>query len=212
MDPDTVSENTDLNNENNLDAPYIIGLSIIGMSHEKNELPCQDANKFKILESGISIIAVSDGLGSAAHSEIGATVAVDSVINFIMNYLEENKFSVDDSPVLLKSAFEFARNALKMKANSDQQPIQGYACTLIVVLIIEKTAIVAQIGDGAVIAKTQNDYKAVSVPEEQEYVNEVTPLTSSSWEGSLNVSPLFSDIETLVAFTDGCQRAILIKK
>jgi serine/threonine protein phosphatase PrpC len=210
MDPIAMIEIANLDRENNLDAPYIIGSSITGVSHIKNNLPCQDAYRYNTLESSSSIIVISDGLGSAKHSDVGSTIAVESTINYF-NQIENNrKISIDELPILFKNAVEFARDELEKKANFDQNKIQSYACTLIVIYIIEKTVIVAQIGDGAVVGKNQNGYAPISVPEEQEYVNEVTPITSTSWEESIKISSPFLEVEHIAAFTDGCQRAILL--
>ncbi len=211
MDAEIIRESPYSYNEEILDPPYITGVSITGLSHEKIKLPCQDANKFVILESGISIVAIADGLGSAEHSEIGAATAVESVIHFITKYLEENTFSLVESPALFKKSIEFARNKLGKKADAEHHAVQSYACTLILILFFNKTAIVAHIGDGAVIAKIQQRYQLISPPEEQEYINEVTPITSSLWEKSLRISSFFSDIDNITAFTDGCQRSILTK-
>jgi hypothetical protein len=82
---------------------------------------------------------------------------------------------------------------------------------MIVVVMHKDNAVVAHVGDGAVIAKTNEGLKLVSGPEDSEYANEVSPLTGKDWELSLRVSPVISYVTGVMAFTDGCQRAVLRK-
>lgn len=85
------------------------------------------------------------------------------------------------------------------------------ACTIIVVLSLENSVHVAHVGDGAVVAKTTQGLSIISEPEECRYVNEVVPLTSKNWENSLRITSSITNVECIAAFTDGCQRASLIK-
>jgi hypothetical protein len=89
--------------------------------------------------------------------------------------------------------------------------LRELACTIIVVLTYEDTIAVAHVGDGAVVAKTNDGLKLISEPEESEYVNEVVPLTSMEWEKSLRISAKVSGVEGVAVFTDGCQRAALLR-
>lgn len=56
-----------------------IARSAIGTSHEKQEMPCQDYGSYQILDDVI-IGAVADGAGSAKYAEIGAELAVKTVL------------------------------------------------------------------------------------------------------------------------------------
>ena len=56
-----------------------IARSAIGTSHQKQEMPCQDYGSYKIIDDVI-IGAVADGAGSAKYAEIGAKLAVETVL------------------------------------------------------------------------------------------------------------------------------------
>jgi hypothetical protein len=56
-----------------------IARSAIGTSHQKQEMPCQDYGDYKIIDEVI-IGAVADGAGSAKYADIGAKLAVKSVL------------------------------------------------------------------------------------------------------------------------------------
>ena len=57
----------------------IIETQLIGKSHVKNNLPCQDYSK-QFQDDHITISVLSDGCGSSSHSDVGAQIVVDSTI------------------------------------------------------------------------------------------------------------------------------------
>lgn len=59
-----------------------IARSAIGTSHLKQQLPCQDYGDYKIINDAI-IGVVADGAGSAKHSDVGAKLAVNNVLEII---------------------------------------------------------------------------------------------------------------------------------
>ena len=59
-----------------------IARSATGTSHEKQQLPCQDHGDYKIINDAI-IGVVADGAGSAKYSDIGAQLAVNTVLKTI---------------------------------------------------------------------------------------------------------------------------------
>ena len=56
-----------------------IARSAIGTSHQRQQMPCQDYGGYKILNQAL-IGAVADGAGSAKYSDIGAKLAVETVL------------------------------------------------------------------------------------------------------------------------------------
>lgn len=188
--------------------PYIFGASVIGPSHIQKNMPRQDALAYDILNSNFGIIAVADGLGSASMSDLGAQLAVEKVIEGTEKGIE--KFKTDISNVAGYAA-KYARKELEKKAIEEKYNLRDLACTLIVLVIHNNVVSVAHIGDGAVVAKINDDIKLLSGPEESEYINEVVPLTSKDWEKSLRVTPKIFGVSHIAVFTDGCQRAVLVK-
>ena len=59
-----------------------IARSAIGTSHVKQQMPCQDYGDYKIVNDAI-IGVVADGAGSAKYSDIGAKLAVETVLKTI---------------------------------------------------------------------------------------------------------------------------------
>jgi len=191
--------------------PTIFGASVIGPLHIQNGIPCQDACAFAALSSGYGVIAVADGLGSASKSEMGAHLAVDTAVATAKEFLANQKFETARPGDLVRETVIAARKALESKAGEAQWELRDLACTIIVVIILDDMMAVAHIGDGAVVAKTADGLKLISGPEQSEYANEVVPLTSKEWEKSLRIVPQVSGARGAIVFTDGCQRAALLK-
>ena len=59
-----------------------IARSAIGTSHIKQQMPCQDYGDYKMIDDAI-VGVVADGAGSAKHSDIGAKLAVNTVLEVI---------------------------------------------------------------------------------------------------------------------------------
>src|SRR6266581_4656735 len=61
----------------------VIGRSVVGTSHLKGQLPCQDFSDYLRCEIGgepVLIVGVSDGAGSAALSHLGSQEAVSALL------------------------------------------------------------------------------------------------------------------------------------
>jgi hypothetical protein len=63
-----------------------IARSVKGTSHQKQNMPCQDYSNYKIIDHTI-IGVVADGAGSAKYSDIGAKLAVKTVLE---TFTEQN--------------------------------------------------------------------------------------------------------------------------
>lgn len=199
-------------NKNNwllINTVQIIGASVIGPLHLVNVTPCQDAYAHEVFSTGHSIIAVSDGLGSAFFSDFGSKDAVEASVLRVKQILSKNFDRKPDLAAIATKAAFAARQNLERKSHVYGCELRDLACTLIIVVIHRNNVAVAHIGDGAVVAKTDQGLLLVSSPGDSEYANEVTPITGRHWERSLRIAPMFSDSTGIMVFTDGLQRAAL---
>lgn len=191
-----------------ISTPYIFGSSVIGPLHVQLNTPCQDACSFRSLPCNAAAIVVCDGLGSASKSDVGARLAANAAVETAQNMLVDPGLSGAE---IVRTAVRAARRSLEAKAAEDQCPLRDLACTIIIVVARKDELAVAHIGDGAVVALTENGLQLVSGPGESEYSNEVTPLTSSKWEDDLRLSSVITGVRCVAVFTDGCQRAAFRK-
>jgi serine/threonine protein phosphatase PrpC len=138
-----------------LPVPYIFGASVIGPSHIEKGTPCQDACKYAIIPPNCGVIAVADGLGSASKSDTGAQIAVEAALDVGKATISKKKIAETDLSDAAKEAVAFARKELEAKATKEQCSLHDLACTIIVAIFYEDNVSVAHIGDGAVVAKTE---------------------------------------------------------
>jgi len=196
----------------------VFGGKTTGSSHIKKGLPCQDAFRSDKTDNGEIIIAVADGLGSAAYSDTGAEIAVNSAVDRIKSLFDKDRRYGIPKAALMKNheivtgAFSAARTALEDYATENGYPLKKLACTLIVAFTWEGYVTTGHIGDGAVTAQIGDKIMIISGPGESEYLNEVTPLTSGIIEDNIRINQNIANVEVFAAFTDGCQRAFLEKK
>jgi len=198
---------------------FIFGAKATGSSHIKRNIVCQDAFKYLKFGDDSAVIAVSDGLGSAVHSDTGASIAVNAAAetarrHFSVKY-SDNSTSADITKncQIIKECFESAVSEIKEYSAEREIPINELACTLIVVFIYKNSVNAGQIGDGGVVGRFKNgDVEIIMEPAESEYINEVTPITSENWSLNLRINENISGADSVAVFTDGCQRAILVKE
>ena len=196
----------------------VFGGKTTGSSHIKKGVPCQDAFRSEKTDSGEIILAVADGLGSAEHSEIGAKIAVNTAVDKIKSlFINIDGYGIPAAALMknrdiITEAFSASRTALEDFAGDNGYPLKKLACTLIVAFTWEGYLTTGHIGDGAVTAQINNDIRIISDPGDSEYVNEVTPLTSGKIEENTRINENIPDVSVFAAFTDGCQRAFLVKR
>lgn len=185
----------------------IIAVSVAGPSHIVRGIPCQDFCAYKSQSSGLRLIAVADGLGSAIKADSGARIAVRVALRAGVRVAARCEFCSGGLSDIPKVMFASAREALLKNALTEGREIRDFACTLIAVALFHDRMAVVHIGDGAVVARVDGNLKLVSGPSNPEYANEVVPLTSEDWMVDMRVSEAISGVECVAVFTDGCQHA-----
>ncbi len=178
----------------------------MGPGHEQSGLPCQDAHACALLEGGGVALAVADGLGSAPNSDLGAQLAVQAAVDF----LSSAAGSLGQTPSLVEQAVRQARLALEQAASTQGLDLRHLGTTLMVALATPEGVEVAHVGDGAVVGRRGERLCLLSAPAESDFVNIVTPLTSSRWERHLEVLTA-EPVDALCAFSDGCQLSFLTR-
>lgn len=166
-----------------------IARSATGTSHQKQQLPCQDYGDYRILDEVI-VGAVADGAGSAKHAEVGAKLAVKTVLEYltgIEQWLKKRqKFEelIQKPPSEAEARKLFVKNASKVVTALQAQAIDGgysvddLACTLLVVVATPNWVIAMQIGDGFITLRCQaEDLQLLFSPDKGEYLNETTFVT-----------------------------------
>ena len=87
----------------------VVGAAVRGISHERLDLPCQDAQGHRVLPNGVLLIAAADGAGSARFSDEGARCAVKAALLSMETDLERD-------PLLLEEGERILRDSSRLRA------------------------------------------------------------------------------------------------
>ncbi|MEW5859467.1 MAG: PP2C family serine/threonine-protein phosphatase [Cyanobacteriota bacterium] len=191
--------------------------SSIGTRHQKQQLPCQDYGNYCIFENAIAGV-VADGAGSAKHSDVGAQLAVETVMK-IFTEIERSPQPQDrlSSPLNLKEARElFTKLVKEVVATLEQQSVNNnysindLACTLLVFVATPDWFAAMQIGDGFIVVRLQGEeYKLLFHPDKGEFVNQTTFVTSANALDEMQVKVLSGKQTFICASTDGLERVAI---
>ncbi|MEA5504060.1 PP2C family serine/threonine-protein phosphatase [Halotia wernerae UHCC 0503] len=190
----------------------VVAASICGTSHIKNKQLCQDAHHWQLLPSNVLVAAAADGAGSASQGKVGAMVAVEAAVESL-SIKEITRDSLTDDQfvqTLLNEALLAAKKAVEDEAAAVKKQPQDLATTLILAIATPEMVAAVQVGDGLAVAKNhQGNLLALTLPDNGEYINETTFLTSP---GALDTAQMRLWRETIVnvaLLTDGLQMLAL---
>ncbi|AFY46338.1 hypothetical protein Nos7524_0423 [Nostoc sp. PCC 7524] len=190
----------------------VVAASVCGTSHLKNKQLCQDAHHWQLLPDNVLVAAAADGAGSASQGKVGAMVAVETAIeNLSLKDITRDALADDETvQLLLTDALLAAKKAVEDEAVACQQQPQDLATTLIIAIASPEMVAVVQIGDGLAVAKDRmGNLLALTIPNNGEYINETTFLTSP---GALDTAQMRLWREAIVnigVLTDGLQMLAL---
>lgn len=183
--------------------------SVCGSSHEKLDIPCQDAFCWATSKNNILIAAVADGAGSAKHSDIGAQLAAQKAVETLS---AEPHLEVCNTTyqTILSHALTAALGAVKKEAKTRGVKPRELASTLILLIATPQTVAVAQIGDGAaVIQISGGEQIALTTPDSGEYINQTTFLISPNALKTAQLHIFHDRITHVALFSDGLQMLAL---
>ncbi len=201
-----------MNTSNKISQWRVVAASVSGTSHLKNKQLCQDAHHWQVLPNNVLVAAVADGAGSAVSGKVGAMVAVEAAIENISRKQVSRFWLDDDEEVrsLLNEAILAAKQAVEDEAAAGEKQPQDLATTLIITIATPEVVAVAQIGDGMAVAKDRTgNLLALTIPDNGEYINATTFLTSP---GALDTAQMRLWREAIVnvgLLTDGLQMLAL---
>jgi serine/threonine protein phosphatase PrpC len=125
------------------------GISVIGEDHVSKNLPCQDAWNFAKYKNG-RVIVLSDGLGSKKFSDIGSKIACKAVIKTVKLLLYNDNTQHSISHLLLS----IHKKWIELLKNNE---VSQYSATCLFALKYKSKIILAQLGDGAIIAISKKE-------------------------------------------------------
>lgn len=191
----------------------VVSAAVQGVSHVRQDLPCQDAAGYQVRADGVLVIALADGAGSARFSELGAVFAVEEALRVLSDapdrFAEEERWEE-----LLREVFSAARQAVMQLAENPEsgEPAspREYACTLTCAIAMGDRLAVGQVGDGAAVAVDANgDLFALTRLQRGEYANETHFLVEEDALDHLVIEVTDRPVKALAVMSDGLIRLAL---
>lgn len=181
------------------------GTSIRGKAHIDRNVVCQDAHKIKEFSNGWVIAAVADGLGSAAHSDIGAKIAVEVLVKFC-----EDNIPFDGNSIIKKEALEAllqvgyfkAYKEILHYATENNLPFESLDTTLSAVIYSGRKIVYGHVGDGGIVGLSSTGvYIPITERQKGETSSSVIPLRYGSEHWVISSSE--EELSAVMLFTDG---------
>lgn len=175
-------------------------LSLQGTSHIANDTVCQDASNIVKLENGWVVSVIADGVGSAKHSEIGSSTAVETVIDYISN-MDIDEWDVEELRNILQDAYRLVLEKISEIAENEENNIRDYDTTLTTAIYNGSQIVYAHAGDGGIVVLSNSgEFSQLTEVQKGEEFNCVQPIRSEkSWAFGYSED----DICALAMFTDG---------
>jgi len=156
----------------------------------------------------VLIAVVSDGAGSAAHSDVGSRIICDVIHDQVVRFLsgvEEISTTqrVDINEWLLK-----AIEALESHATQESWAVRDLAGTCLICIAGCNHTVCVQVGDGAIVLNDGDGFVPALWPQRGEYANTTTFLyeRSALADAQLIVLPRS---DRVAVFSDGIQMVAL---
>ncbi len=193
--------------------------SVVGTHHQRQSLPCQDAGGYRLL-GDVVVGAISDGAGSAAHSDIGAAIAIKSTLTYLSHletWLQPTQNlkwptvaqppSQTQAQRLFERTFTTVRSELQAQATQHGYELETLACTLLAFIATPHWFAAMQIGDGFMVVSTSAQaYGLMFTPDKGEFVNQTAFVTSSNAHNDLQVKVISETPQFICAATDAFER------
>jgi Protein phosphatase 2C len=189
--------------------------SVIGTSHEKTGLPCQDAGCCRVVsdpEGWHVLLAVAcDGAGSATRFLDGATLTVG---RFLREFSEAISHSGLDgiTKEFVEDWLSRVRSEIRDRADSHDLSPREFACTILGAVIGHHKAAFFQIGDGAIVVSNRaepDDYGWIFWPQHGEFANQTNFITQDNALEVLEFELEERCVDEVAIFTDGIERLVL---
>ena len=182
------------------------GFSSKGESHKKKNLPGQDANIIKIVNSehNTFIASIADGVGTAALSHYGSSIATKTATDYLAQIFHVSDISkMNDKQIgdYIREAMRRAREAVRKEAESQEQLEYSYQSTLTIAIYDGDNLYFGHIGDDGIVALTkEGKLEMVTIRHKGEECSSVYPLQAG--ENKWQVAKVVG-VDGFVMATDG---------
>ncbi|MDS4025696.1 MAG: PP2C family serine/threonine-protein phosphatase [Candidatus Contendobacter sp.] len=180
--------------------------SIPGVAHRVAAAECQDACAVRWLDApnATLMLVAADGAGSAAQARVGAELTCQTLLAECAAELTQTVAAAWTRTVA-EMLIARVQTAVSQRAAEIGLPVRAFACTLLGAVLTDHHALFLQIGDGAIVIGTGDDYRPVFWPQTGEYANETYFVTDASATARLEFAMLAEPVTEIALLTDGLQ-------
>lgn len=191
----------------------VAAASVQGSGHVRTGTPCQDSHAVAVTPRGTLVAVVSDGAGSAPHSDAGSRAAADAALAFVLDAegSAAPPADADGWRAVLREALDAGRRGLLEAAALRAADPRELAATLIVAVATDALSAAAQVGDGATVVETaEGELVALTRPDRGEYANETVFLVSPRAVETAQVVAREGAAARVGVLSDGLQNLALL--
>jgi len=166
-----------------------------GKGHVLDGKPGQDRSRYES-RSGVQVLCVADGAGSAKFSEHGAQAVVTAGCDFALDFFTSERGSSQafDEWALHEHLVEQLTNTAARLGCE----FKDLASTFLCVAITPNSFVAVQVGDGVIGAERNGELEVVTFPDNGEFANVTTFVTSRNAASSMQV--VHGNVESYTGF------------
>jgi len=189
------------------------GASVVGQSHEREGLGCQDAWSLHRFGNAAAV-CVCDGAGSAKNAQAGAELVSAALAQWLAQHCD--KAIVEPADALFEAIFAI-REAVGQRAASPAS-FGDYACTVVAVAVRDDGQWVAwHLGDGGIIAQFRDQVAVLSKPKKGDFANVTQFVTDADAYAqvecySSSICQELGNPQAFALFTDGIELSLFDRK
>ena len=188
--------------------------SVEGTSHARTGTPCQDASDHLLIGSGadaVLVCVVCDGAGSAAHSDVGSSLAVRTFLDLVALHFEQDGTLEAIDRSMLIGWLERVAQELALHAEQFGRRVRDYACTFLCAIVGASGAAIGQVGDGAIVVSQGADdgWSWVFWPQHGEFANTTNFVTAPDVADLAEFTWAPGRVAEIAVFSDGIENLVL---
>ncbi|WP_400996676.1 PP2C family serine/threonine-protein phosphatase [Agromyces sp. GXQ0307] len=178
-----------------------------GHGHLRDGTPVQDRTKY-LSRGGVQVLCLADGAGSAARAELGAQAVVDEGCAALVELFDEFASSDDGVGVKL-GLLERLRAKISDVASRYGLEVRDLASTFLCVATSGDKFLGAHVGDGVVGYVKDGQLKVISAPDNSEFANQTTFVTSSNAAESMRLfRGSLTGVSGFILMSDGTSESL----
>lgn len=182
-----------------------------GKKHFNNGILCQDRT-FSYIKKNKYCISLSDGAGSFKNSQIGAEIVTNKICVLVLKKFK-NIYNSKNKVKVRKFLINKILKELRKESKIRNLNIKEFSATMLFVCVYKNKFIAGHIGDGVIGYLENNEVKTLSHPDNGEFKNETTFITSNNAYRKLRIFlGKIDSINGFVLISDGTAESLYSSK